>query len=248
MSGWIISRDEWTRLFNEVVRPRLEGELNFEGDERATLELSRVLQFMPNAITYEELAQELRGYSEAVVFGCGGGLLSDIGEFLRSRTPREALVISADGATSVILAHGILPGLIVTDLDGLVYDQAMANKRGAAAIIHAHGDNIYSISRFVNLFKGPLMGSTQAEPAPLVYNFGGFTDGDRAAFIAYHLGARRIYLAGFDLAAPHSCPNKLVPFNREVKAKKLSIARDLLYYLRIKGAELLKINGDVYEL
>jgi hypothetical protein len=32
-----------------------------------------------------------------------------------------------------------------------------------------------------------------------VYNFGGFTDGDRAVFAADELGAERITLVGFDL-------------------------------------------------
>lgn len=247
MSGWIINREEWLKLFNEIIRPRLEGELNFEGDGLATLVLSRAIQSMPNAMTFEKLAGELGGYREAIVFGCGAGLRRDIEEFSRN-SPSEILVISADGATGVLLQHGVLPGLIVTDLDGSVHDLMLANKKGAAAIVHAHGDNISSISKFVKLFEGPLLGSTQAEPAPFVYNFGGFTDGDRAAFIAYHLGVRRIYLAGFDLATPYSCPNKLVPFNREIKAKKLQVARDLLSYLRSKGVELLKANGEEYEL
>ena len=47
----------------------------------------------------------------------------------------------------------------------------------------------------------PVIGTTQIEPISDVYNFGGFTDGDRAVFLAEHFGAKEIELVGFDFEA-----------------------------------------------
>jgi len=52
-----------------------------------------------------------------------------------------------------------------------------------------------------------------------VYNFGGFSDGDRAAFAADELGASSITLAGFDLDDENVDP---------MKRGKLRWARKLL--------------------
>ena len=54
------------------------------------------------------------------------------------------------------------------------------------------------------------MGTTQAQPIGNLYNFGGFTDGDRALFLAVALGASQITLAGMDfgdIVTKYSRPN-----------------------------------------
>ena len=66
-------------------------------------------------------------------------------------------------------------------------------------VIHAHGDNIPQLQYWVPLFPGPVVGTTQSQPLPPLHNFGGFSDGDRAAFAADALGAERIVFVGFDL-------------------------------------------------
>jgi len=43
-----------------------------------------------------------------------------------------------------------------------------------------------------------VIGTTQSRPTNGLYNFGGFTDGDRAVFLAKHLDALKIILIGFD--------------------------------------------------
>jgi len=117
-----------------------------------------------------------------------------------SRPTRDEAILAADGATSALLARGIVPDLIVTDLDGSVRDQRSALERGAIMFVHAHADNLGSISEHVPGLKGAVIGTTQTDPASGgdLDNFGGFTDGDRAAFIAQHFGATRIVLMGFD--------------------------------------------------
>ncbi|RLF49829.1 MAG: hypothetical protein DRN20_01030 [Thermoplasmata archaeon] len=155
-----------------------------------------------------------------------------IGPAIRSLPPMEGTIIVADDAISSVLKRGVLPHVIVTDLDGDIYDLIYANSMGSVAVIHAHGDNIERISRFFHAFKGPIVGSTQSEPLDNVHNFGGFTDGDRAVFIAHHFGARKIVVLGFDF--------KNVVIKRkgdlETKRKKLKWARILISELINDGA------------
>jgi 2-amino-4-hydroxy-6-hydroxymethyldihydropteridine diphosphokinase len=75
-------------------------------------------------------------------------------------------------------------------------------------------------------FTGPVVATTQATPLPHVHNFGGFTDGDRAAFAAQELGASCITLVGFDLDDENVDP---------LKRGKLHIARKLLALIGIRA-------------
>lgn len=245
--SWLIDREWWMKIYEEIIVKNLS--LNFDADQKATDLLSNLLSSHTPVIEFANLRSMFKGLEEAIVFGCGKTLMSDI-EYLQEREGlRDRLLIAADGATTVLLRHNITPNIIVTDLDGLIADILRASLNGAVTIVHAHGDNADKIAKFVPMFKGFLLGSTQVEPRPLVYNFGGFTDGDRGVFLAFTLGIHKIHLAGFDLTGePHSCPGKLVPFNRRIKKKKLEIARILLKNLRDKGAQFFKVNGDVYEL
>ena len=92
-------------------------------------------------------------------------------------------------------------------------------------MIHAHGDNIEALKRYVPLFSGKVMGTTQVRPFGLLHNFGGFTDGDRAVLMARHFSATDIRLIGFNFEEPR--PKE----GREIgtKRKKLSWARRLIY-------------------
>ncbi len=97
------------------------------------------------------------------------------------------------------------------------------NKLGAIAVIHAHGDNVDALRRWVPEFSGAVIATTQAAPLPNVYNFGGFTDGDRAVCIAAHFGAKRIAATGFDFENPIGFSK-----NIEIKKKKLAWAKRIL--------------------
>jgi len=129
------------------------------------------------------------------------------------------VVIAADEATSTLLQRNRLPNVIVTDLDGDVKDQLEANRRGSVVVVHAHGDNIPAIEKWAGEFQGQTMATTQARPFGGVYNFGGFTDGDRGVFIADAMGAKSIRLVGFDFEHPN--PKDQPP---ELKKRKLDWA------------------------
>jgi len=111
----------------------------------------------------------------------------------------EGTVLAADAASLALLKSGIRPDAVFTDLDGATDAYPTMNREGTVMIIHAHGDNIPLLRYWTPQFSGPMVGTTQARPFPPLYNFGGFTDGDRAVFAADHMGADKIILAGFDL-------------------------------------------------
>jgi len=144
-------------------------------------------------------------------------------------------VIVADGATSILMERGIVPQLIVSDLDGEIAPQVRANSIGSVAVIHAHGDNMERLREFVPLFKGKVIASTQSRPFGNVRNYGGFTDGDRGVVLARHFGAKRILLLGFDFSAPREKAGKDI----NTKSRKLEWARKLVYELNPRNVVLL---------
>lgn len=167
---------------------------------------------------------------DVTVIGDGPDLESElIGD------PPRGTIITADGATSKLMhTLGKVPDIVVTDLDGEVADQLSANAQGALVVILAHGDNIAALRRYVPWFIGMITMTTQSRPFDQVYNFGGFTDGDRAVMLARHFGAKRIRLTGFDLSVPRPKKGK----DPEIKRRKLEEARRLIWDLNPPEVEL----------
>jgi 2-amino-4-hydroxy-6-hydroxymethyldihydropteridine diphosphokinase len=137
--------------------------------------------------------------------------------------PQGAPLLVTDGAAGVALPLRRADA-IVTDLDGDVGAQAIANALGVPLFVHAHGDNAGALREHVPRFVGPVAGTTQAAPVPRVADFGGFTDGDRACCLAAHLGAASLVLVGFDFDAPVPKPGR----DASVKARKLAWARRII--------------------
>ena len=167
---------------------------------------------------------------------CGGGdsLVDDL-----DHISRDDYVVAADGATSALMNHKLVPDAIVTDLDGTVKDQVDANAESCVVFVHAHGDNVQALERWVDEFRGRLIGTCQGYPVEGVFDFGGFTDGDRAACIMTEMGAVRIRLAGFDLERPSDKPGKTL----ETKARKLAWARRILDMLADDGIEFVPVSS-----
>ena len=146
--------------------------------------------------------------------------------------PGGAALVSADSATGVLLDAGAVPDVVVTDLDGgrRALDRAAAE--GAAIVVHAHGDNIAEIRGAAALLGGRCMGTAQCRPVGSLHNFGGFTDGDRAAFLADSLGAARTVLCGMDLSGGRiGSASATPPAGRAAKLRKLAWAGRLLEWL-----------------
>ncbi len=128
---------------------------------------------------------------DVTVCGNAPSLMNDIPEL-------SGVICAADAAALVLYRNGIRPEIIFTDLDGADDLFTEMNLLGTVLVVHAHGDNIPLLDKWVPHITGPLVLTTQASPVPGVYNFGGFSDGDRAVYGVLHLGAASVRLAGFD--------------------------------------------------
>ena len=119
---------------------------------------------------------------------------------LKDDLPRcEGTVFAADAAADVLWRAGIRPDAVFTDLDGAEESFVAMNREGTVMVVHAHGDNITLVRRWVPMFGGPLVLTCPTRPFRPVQNWGGFTDGDRAVFAADALGADNVVILGFDL-------------------------------------------------
>ena len=121
-----------------------------------------------------------------IVFGAGPSLKKHINYVKENYDLNEYLLVSADGATTAMLEEDLVPDIVATDLDGKMSDLLTANSLGSYFVIHAHGDNMDKIAKLTPFFTS-VLGTTQAQPVGNVYNFGGFTDGDRAIFLSVAL-------------------------------------------------------------
>ena len=162
-----------------------------------------------------------------MVFGAGPSLEEDLTQVMREGVLRKFVTIVADGATTALLhVAKTAPDVIVTDLDGVVSDIVSAQRQGSEVVVHAHGDNIEALKRYAPEFPRAV-GSTQVEPRPNVYNFLGFTDGDRAVFLSAAMGAKLIVLAGMDFGSTVGEYSKVKVKSLAVKRKKMEISREL---------------------
>ncbi len=145
-----------------------------------------------------------------------------------ARVPRDAVVIVTDGAAHLALPT-LQPAAIVTDLDGDVPAQIAASARGATLFVHAHGDNVEALQKWVPQIPGVMFGTTQTGPLPPTWNHGGFTDGDRACCIAVAFGAPALVLAGFDFETPVAKNGQ----DPSVKKRKLAWAKRIIEALPV---------------
>ena len=153
----------------------------------------------------------------AVICGNAPSLSRELDELKRGQLADDVF-LAADGATVSLLEHGILPAIVITDLDGSFPAILRANQLGSIVVVHAHGDNLEALKRYVPLLDR-VIGTAQCRPPEGLYNFGGFTDGDRAVFLAREMGAASIKLVGFDFDDQTVTPRK---------KKKLAWARKLI--------------------
>lgn len=138
-------------------------------------------------------------------------------------------VVAASIAADRLRAAGIDVDCLVTDLDGSPDTARILMGEGTPVAVHAHGDNIPAIQRHVPTFDQQwMLPTTQAEPAGVVANPGGFTDGDRAAFLADALGANTLVFPGWAFDDPTVTAEK---------RRKLRWAERLLLWLEHRRGE-----------
>jgi len=109
------------------------------------------------------------------------------------------VVVAASAAAARLPEVGVAVDLMVTDLDKTPDTARALTHAGVPVAVHAHGDNVPAVERWVPHFDGAyVLPTTQAEPRGPVRNYGGFTDGDRAAFLADAFGAATLRFPGWD--------------------------------------------------
>jgi len=183
----------WAPLYHRIAE---EFSFPFAAEEASAHRLEGLLPAAARSAGEGLLRTRLRG-RDAVIVGLAPGLgAPPIARLPHAHAP--AAIVAADGAADRCLKAGLVPDVVVTDLDGPVPSEVSANSRGALVLIHAHGDNADQLDRWVPQFPGTVAGSWAGPPRPALMNFGGFTDGDRAAYLAEAMGATRLLLFGFD--------------------------------------------------
>ncbi|QLG62415.1 6-hydroxymethylpterin diphosphokinase MptE-like protein [Halorarum salinum] len=145
-------------------------------------------------------------------------------------------VFAASTATDRLTDAGVRVDAMVTDLDKNPGTGLDRTERGEVVVAHAHGDNRELVEAWLPRFDtAHVLATTQAAPVGPVLNVGGFTDGDRAAFLADALGAAGLVFPGWDFDDPSVAG---------MKARKLRWAERLLHLLeRRRGERFAVLDG-----
>jgi len=208
--------EEWNPAYEAIL-----ADFGYDraGDERAR-DILAAITADGDPLTPVEI--DLDG--TVAVCGAGPTLAADL-----SMARSADRVVAASTAADVCLDAGLTVDCMVTDLDKNPETAREFSKRGTAVAAHAHGDNIELVERYVPTFDvSSVLPTTQAEPTPPVVNLGGFTDGDRAAFLADACGADRLIFPGWSFDDPTVTPEK---------ARKLAWAERLLSWLEERRDE-----------
>lgn len=134
------------------------------------------------------------------------------------RLAEGSVVVAVEGYTAKKLRRrGVKVDVIVGDLDFEPDGVGL----GKVAVVHVHGDNYWRIP------ARPWVYTVQTWPRGCTFNVSGFTDGDRAVYLAYYMGAREVTVSGFH-------PHIVLKRDDAVKRKKLALASHLLRRLAWK--------------
>lgn len=213
---------EWFPFYQQV---RVEFGFSTEKDQEAAERLSSMIK--RKALQLSKLQAKIEG-KDILVIGPGPSLERNI-EFIKKNN-KKYTKIAADGVVEILLNKKIRPDVVVSDLDGNPKYLKMAENLGAIMVIHAHGDNVEYLQKYVPKFR-KIIGTTQVMPTENVYNFGGFTDGDRSVFLAEEMRAKSITLMGMDFDNNPRKISKNHDVDFELKRKKLKTAKKLLEML-----------------
>jgi 2-amino-4-hydroxy-6-hydroxymethyldihydropteridine diphosphokinase len=195
-----------------------------EKDQEAANVLSKLIK--RKALDINLVQRKIAG-RHVLAIGAGDSLISNI-KFIKKN--RKFVKIVADSATRALIENHIKPDIVVTDLDGDALFLRKAERAGAIMVVHSHADNVEELKKYVPRFRR-VIGSTQVMPVEKVYNFGGFTDGDRCVFLADEFGAKEIVLVGMEFGDRIGEHSKKKVRNIELKKEKMKAGKRLLEML-----------------
>lgn len=211
----------------ETWEPVYEAILGDFGFDRAADERARdILAGYATPLSGDRLPA-FEGATVAIA-GAGPTLAADV-----SIAAEADIVVAASTAADVLREANVTVDLMVTDLDKNPETARELTQLGQAVAIHAHGDNIPQLRAVMpQCDPTAVVATTQAEPVASVANFGGFTDGDRGAFLADHFGAATLRFPGWSFDDPTVGP---------MKRRKLQWAERLLYWLERRREECFRV-------
>jgi len=225
---------DWQNKYYEIVE---KLGLNAKADkESAELLKTFFTKNFPNKRI--DILKKLRSALQqpVIIAGAGPSLENDFRNLISMEITLKGSLIAVDGATKLFQQKKLIPTLVITDLDGDLRAIEWAIESGALTLIHAHGDNQDIISYFLSkneeLIKtNDVWGTTQYNPNRVLFNFGGFSDGDRAIFLAFHFQSPLIGLVGFDFGTKigrYSTESSPKEKSKKWKLQKFEIALDLI--------------------
>ena len=224
----------WKRRYQSILK-----ELNYseKKDKESAVILDSILKKNNNN---QKITKLIQGKTVFVI-GSGPSLSFAIPKLKKFK---KSIKIAADSSLKPLLENGIVPDIIVTDLDGDEDAIKKLSKKKSIFVIHAHGDNIKKL-QMVKEIKN-CIGTTQTRPFNKIQNFGGFTDGDRGVFLASHFEAKKIILFGMDFGKQIGKFSNTKKSDRDTKLKKLKIGEELLIWLStITKSELFTTSRSI---
>ena len=209
----------WRKKYSDILK---EFKYDEKRDKESAILLNTILE---KSNTNEKVINLIKGKT-VLVIGSGPSLSTAIKKLKKYK---KTVKIAADSAIKPLVENGIIPDIIVTDLDGDENTLKKIGKTKSIFVVHAHGDNIEKLE-LAKKFKN-CIGTSQSTPFNKIQNFGGFTDGDRGVFLANHYEAKKIILFGMDFGEQIGKFSKTKKSERKIKLMKLKKGEFLLEWL-----------------
>ena len=224
----------WKRRYRSILKELSYSE---KKDKESAVILDSILKKNNNN---QKITKLIQGKTVFVI-GSGPSLSFAIPKLKKFK---KSIKIAADSSLKPLLENGIVPDIIVTDLDGDEDAIKKLSKKKSIFVIHAHGDNIKKLQMVKEINN--CIGTTQTTPFNKIQNFGGFTDGDRGVFLANHFEAKKIILFGMDFGKQIGKFSNTKKSDRDTKLKKLKIGEELLIWLStITKSELFTTSRSI---
>ena len=209
----------WRKRYSDILN---EFKYSEKKDKESAILLNSILK---KSDVNEKIINLVKGKTVFVI-GSGPSLSTAIPKL---KNFKKSIKIAADSSVKSLVENGIIPDIVITDLDGDETALKKIAKTKSIFVVHAHGDNIEKLE-FAKKFKN-CIGTTQSKPFSKIQNFGGFTDGDRGVFLANHYGAKKIILFGMDFGDRIGKFSNTKKSERKTKLMKLNKGKLLLEWL-----------------
>lgn len=121
---------EWENVYNSILMDMGYSQLD---DDKSVDILKNIMR--NSSLVSNNYIKSIFG-NVATIFGNALCLEEDL-----KRYQPEGTLIASGSSVKRVMNAGIMPDIVVTDLDGDIESQIEANSKGAIVLIHAHGNN-----------------------------------------------------------------------------------------------------------